>query len=334
MIFKGLELICPHCRGDLAQASEKGIRCRACNRSFRITLGIPDLRVAADPYIGVEEEYAKVERLAERFDDLDFPAYLEFYYSITDVVRPELARAYIRSLLAAGPRTRDWLASWEQVARREAPGRALLEVGCGTAPLLVAAEKYPTRVGVDIALRWLVIGKKRLTDAGLDIPLICACAEALPFGPARFDTVVADSTIEHLADQPRGLAEMHSVMQPGARIFLSTPNRYCPGPDPQTKMWGGTYLPEKWMAAIVLRQGGRIPKRHLLTGGELHSLLAGAGFRDIEIYLPGVPADQRAHFSGAMRAAMAVYDTVRRVPLLRSVMKLVGPLFHAVARRS
>jgi len=329
MSFKGIEICCPHCRGELERPRQDALVCVGCRRSYPVLLDIPDLRVFPDPYIGIEEDRAKGCRLAERFHDFDFEGFVNFYYSMTPVVSAHHAREYTRGLLAAAARTQAWLASWEAVAGA-GPAESLLEIGCGTAPLLVAAKGYGCRVGVDIAFRWLVVGKKRLAEAGLDLPLICACAEALPFRDAVFDRGVADSVIEHLKDQPQAMREVRRVLRPGGRLFVATPNRFSLGPDPQTKVWAGGWLPQSWIAAMVRRQGGLPPVRNLLTVRQLRRLLSGAGFEDIQIFLPRIPAEQRAHFPPLMRRLAAAYEYARRFAISRELLYLVGPMLHAV----
>jgi SAM-dependent methyltransferase len=332
MDFRGIEIVCPHCRGELATVREDLIRCSGCGRESPVILGIPDLRVFPDPYIGIEEDRAKARRLAERFDEFDFEGFIHFYYSQTSVVPPHHARLYTRGLLAASVRAGDWLDGWEAAARR-GPAETLLDVGCGTAPVLAAAKKYRRCIGVDIAFRWLIVAKKRLTEAGVQAPLICACAEALPFPAASFDRAVADSALEHLRDQPRALAEIHRVLRPEGHVFLATPNRFSLGPDPQTGVWAGGWLPESWTAAIVKRQGGIPPVRCLLSISSLRRLLRAAGFGRLQVFLPRVPPKQRAQFSPAMNFLMAAYDVVLRFPPTRYMLYLIGPLFHAVAMK-
>jgi SAM-dependent methyltransferase/uncharacterized protein YbaR (Trm112 family) len=332
MNFQGVEICCPQCRSELEHAREEELACVRCNRRYPIVLGIPDLRIFPDPYIGFEDERAKVRCLAERFAQLDFEGFVDFYYSITSVVPAHHARQYKRGLLAGEVRARAWLEAWESAAGHP-PTDTLLEIGCGTAPLLVAAQRYQRRMGVDIALRWLVVGKKRLAEAGLDLPLLCACAEALPLRDASFDRVVADSVIEHLKDQRAALGEVYRVLRPGSYIFAATPNRFSLGPDPQTGIWAGSWLPSSWTDAIVRRQGGIPPIRHLLRMQELGRLLRQGGFEDIRIFLPAIPADQQAHFSGALKRLIALYDLARRLPGSRHLLYLLGPLFQAVARK-
>jgi len=335
MDFKGVDICCPHCRGELQQPGGGQLVCLGCTRRFPIVLEIPDLRVFPDPYIGFAEERAKVQKLAAGYPHFDFEGFIDFYYSITSVVPPQHAQMYKRGLLAGVDRARAWLEAWEAAAGgRVEHGGALLEIGCGTAPLLAAAGGYAPRCGVDIALRWLVVAKKRLEHAGVDLPLICACAEALPFREPQFDRVVLDSALEHVKDQAKTLVEARRVLRSGGALFVATPNRLSVGPDPHTGVWCGSWLPAKWTAAIVRRQGGIPPLRRLLSATQLARLLAEEGFNEIVIFLPKIPAGQRARFSPFLRRLVSLYETGARLQISRQILHRIGPLLQAVARNA
>ncbi len=339
MIFKGIEICCPHCKGDLKETDQReaGFQCVSCDRRFPIILGIPDLRVFADPYMEVEGDRAKGIRVGSRLGELTFAEFVDFYYSLTPVVPPHHARRYTRGLMAAVARAKGALASWENaVGLNGQPAAAsLLEIGCGSAPLLVAAApRFARVVGVDIAFRHLVMAKKRLAEVGLSVPLICACAEGLPFPEGAFDWVVAESVIEHVQDQRKTLAECLRVMRPAGRLCVSTPNRYSLGPDPQTGIWGGGLLPEQWVAAYVRWQGGLPPKRRLLSARSLCRLVRDAGFSPPRILLPDVPAGQRSHFGKGMKLLIDVSHITKRLPVSRQLLHWGGPLLHAVAEKS
>jgi SAM-dependent methyltransferase/uncharacterized protein YbaR (Trm112 family) len=335
----GLELVCPRCRGDLAEvgSSPPALVCPTCG-SYPVIHGIPDLRVFPDPYIDLELDRAKAVALAERFTDFDFPRFVGHYYRNTAAVPPADAARFTRSLMGASARAEVALAGWEGRAGddRHRP-LDLLEIGCGTGPVLVAAraagDRYRVVAGIDIALRWLVVAQRRLADEKVSIPLICACGEALPFADAGFDRVVADSMLEHASDQSRVLSEAYRVLRPGGRLFLATPNRRSVGPDPHTGLWGGSWLPASWSAAYVRRKGGIPPKRRLLSESELRGLVARAGFREASVFTPTVPGGQRAHLSAGLRLLAAAYSAMRTVPGMDALLRWAGPMLHLVARR-
>lgn len=340
MIFKGVEICCPHCRGDLEKEEEQdaSLRCLSCGRRFPVVFGIPDLRAFPDPYIAPEPDRAKGKKVAARFDELSFRELLDYYYSITEVVPPRHAQQYTRGVLAGVPRSKAALAFWQHAEGAAGQGATvpmrLLDIGCGTAPLLVAAAgQYEGFVGIDIAFRWLVVAKKRLAEAGLDVPLLCACAEALPFPEGAFDRVVLDSVIEHVRDQPAALAESYRVMRPGGFLFAATPNRYSLGPDPQTGLWAGSLLPERWSAAYVRYLGGIPPKRKLLSARALTRLLRKTNFRAPRVMLPDIPEGQRAQLGGFAQRLVDLYHAVKKVPGARTVLQWIGPLLYAVAQK-
>jgi SAM-dependent methyltransferase len=339
MIFKGIAICCPICRGDLAEAGEpiQALCCASCGRSFPVVLGIPDLRVFPDPYIDIEADRAKALTLATRYDELDFQGLVDFYYSVTPAVPGKHAKQYKRALMSGVTRAELALDAWDaHDARPSRPAESLLEVGCGTAPLLVAAARRSGSrlAGVDIAFRWLAIAKKRLAEAGLDPPLLCACAEALPFPSGQFDRVVAESVLEHLSDQPQGVREIARVTRPGGRLFLSTPNRFSIGPDPHLGVWGGGYLPRTLVDAYARRQGAVPPKRRLLSRNALVTLLERGGLELIDLFLPDIAADQRYQFPPLMRLAIDAYQTAKRAPLTRHALNVVGPIFYGVCRKA
>jgi len=359
MNFKGIDICCPYCKGDLNETKSKiedsrsrlekpspnfsildvlssELFCQSCNRVFPVIFDIPDMRVFPDPYIDAEADRAKGLRVASRLEDLNFAELVDFYYSITSVVPPQHARQYKRGLMAGIARAEGALASWESAidANDHIHVRSLLDVGCGTAPMLVAAaSRFEKCVGVDIAFRWLVVARKRLAEANLDLPLICACAEALPFPEGLFDRVVTESVLEHLRDQPRALVECCRVMKQSGYLYVATPNRLSLGPDPHMGLWAGGYLPERWVATYVRWQGGIPPKRQLLSARSLTRLLLEAAFKSPRVYLPNVSVAQRSQCGKGLQRLVDFYHLARRLPVSRQILRWIGPLLYAVAQK-
>jgi len=61
--------------------------------------------------------------------------------------------------------------------------------------------------GIDIALRWLIVARKRLEGSKTKVPLICCCAESLPFPNESFHWVVASATLEHTHETGKAITE-------------------------------------------------------------------------------------------------------------------------------
>lgn len=325
-------LCCPHCRSALEVATSE-LACRGCQRRFPVIAGIPDLRVFPDPFIDLEADRAKARHLAERSADFDFPGLVRHYYATTSVVPPRDAERFTRSLMGAVARADAALEAWAHAAPAPADG-TLLDLGCGTAPLLVASRgRFQRRIGVDIALRWLIVAKKRLAEAGVDATLVCACAEALPLPDATVGVVAAESALEMLRDQEAAMREAHRVLRPHGRLWLTTPNRWSVGPDPHVGTWAAGYLPERLVFRRVLREGGIAPVRSLLSLRSLRSLLRRAGFAEPHAFPPDVPEGQRRTMRAPVRAAVGLYRLVRSLAPGRKLLLLIGPMIAAVATR-
>ncbi len=265
----GMELACPACRASLEEA-KAGYRCPSCRRSYPIVAGIPDLRVRSDRYLTLEEDRAKAVALAAH-QDLGFADLLRRYWEMTPQVPTTLAERYVAVALDGERRGGAFLDD----SGVDCAGRTLLDVGCGTGGLLAAAAQRGARpIGVDIALRWLVVARRRFAEAGLDVPLVAADGAMLPFRPGSFDVTVSVSTLEHAEDQ-RGLLHwcLDSV-RPGGACRVVVANRFSLAPEPTVRLWGLGFLPRRWAPAYVrLRRSTRYQFVRPLSLTELRAML-------------------------------------------------------------
>lgn len=110
---------------------------------------------------------------------------------------------------------RTGLARWRDWLTRGARGRTL-EVGCGTGRNL---HRYPTDVTL-IALEFdadaLAAAKKRSPHT----VFVRASAEALPFRPGVFDTVVSSLVFCSVPRPEVGLAEIHRALTPDGELRM------------------------------------------------------------------------------------------------------------------
>ncbi len=329
-VVNAIEFVCPLCKGEL-QACAESYYCARDERSYRITHGIADFRVFSDPYISIADEDCKVERLLNAYARCTFDELVAFYYRITDDVSPELARKYQRYTASSVTRGESSLAEIRQA--RAQVGGALLDVGCGTAGLLAAAagDEYEQFIGVDIALRWLVIAQKRWEELGRKATLVCACAEYLPFRDHRFQLVVASDIIEHTRDPVELMREARRVLDHDGALFLSTPNRWTLAPDPHMKLFGLGFLPRAWRDAYV-RAVRHVPYRiRTLNYFEIQRLFLQSGFERWNIYLPAFEPAHAARLTRWERAIVPLYHALKDLPVLKWYVYLYGPLFHMLA---
>jgi ubiquinone/menaquinone biosynthesis C-methylase UbiE len=143
-----------------------------------------------DPYARITElDEATVASLAERFE-----------------------------IRAADPRQRQL---WnDALSRAPSPaGPRVLEVGCGTGIITALIADLPGAtevVGVDPATGFVDRARRRAPSLRFQV----ADGRALPFGDASFDGVVLATTLCHIPEPGRALAEARRVLRPGGYLLV------------------------------------------------------------------------------------------------------------------
>ena len=327
-----VELACPACGAALPDPS----RCGACGREYGSVAGVPDLRVEyPDPSVSLEEDLARAQELADAAAGCDFAGLLRHRWRFGD--RPAaLVERFVASDLRAVARSDEYLDAVER-ARGRGLGAddLLLEVGCGTGPLAVAAAARGTRVvATDVSMRWIVLASKRIAEAGAEgIALVCSSAEDAPFPPESFDVVVASDVIEHAERPSDFVAGCARMLKPGGMLFLATPNRFSLGLEPHVRLWGVGWLPRPLAKRYVraVRKTG-YDHVHLLSAPKLRRLLRSAGLEP-RIVPPEIPPGTQELYGGLELALVRAYNRARRYAPVRAGLLAVGPFFHVFATK-
>jgi len=326
-----LQPICPAC-GSIPSGGPREWACPGCGASYRGIRGIIDLRTGEDEFLPNRADWDYAERLDADFDRLDFRGLLERYFDLSPEIPAALRRRQVAHILTAPDRVRGWLDALGPIAE----GSAWLDLGCGSGSFLAAVAPSGRPIaGVDIALRWLVVARKRLDEEGLGhVPLACGCAEHLPFADRAFGAVVAGDVIEHVADQAATLREGHRVLRPGGRLFLASPNRFNLAPEPHVGVWGVGYFPRRWMASYVLVVSGRDFRAiRTLGSGEWKRTLRESPFGRTRINVPGLPEADLGEFGPIKRSIGRFYNRIISTRIGQALGRRVGPLFHVVCER-
>ncbi len=311
-----MDFVCPVCKGALVSETD-AYHCTPCAKSFPIVCGIPDFRVAPDPYIGMEADREKGRHLEAVGRTRSFHQMLDYYYSITPEDPPDLAVGWTAHALAAPD-----IAAATLGERR---GDNLLDIGCATGGMLQAGAKNFTRVvGMDVAFRWLVVAQVGLRESGVPALLVCANAEALPFPARSFDWITCIDVMEHLRDPQQAASEFHRV---APRLLCVANNRYSPLADPHVGMFGLGYLPRTWQPRYVAWRRKDLHRYNVRMPGarELKAVLRGAGYTRVSVSAARLFAPHRP----GLAAPLAVYNKLVRV--LNPVLRYISPKIEAIA---
>lgn len=105
------------------------------------------------------------------------------------------------------------------------PGESVLDVGCGTGSLAIAAKRRVglggSVYGIDPGTEMIARAEHKPKKAGVQITFGMAYAQSLPFPDAHFDVVLSTVMMHHipLRERPHAVREMHRVLKPGGRLL-------------------------------------------------------------------------------------------------------------------
>jgi len=102
------------------------------------------------------------------------------------------------------------------------PGDRVLEVGVGTGLSLPLYPQDVTVTGIDVSVPMLQKARQRTAQLELENvdALLEMDAQAMSFGDASFDKVVAMYVVSVVEDPARLLEELHRVCRPDGEIFI------------------------------------------------------------------------------------------------------------------
>jgi ubiquinone/menaquinone biosynthesis C-methylase UbiE len=106
------------------------------------------------------------------------------------------------------------------------PGDSILEVGCGTGTLTLAAKRRagPSgRVfGIDVIPGMIELSQRKAAQADEDVTFQLGNIDSIPFPDSQFNVVMCSFMIFHMSENTRrrGIAEIHRVLRPQGRLLV------------------------------------------------------------------------------------------------------------------
>jgi 2-polyprenyl-3-methyl-5-hydroxy-6-metoxy-1,4-benzoquinol methylase len=181
----------------------------------------------------------------------------------------------------------------------------VLDVGCSTGYLAERLQQGgATVVGLDMDERAAELARRFCTEVHVgDIETM-----ELPFEPGSFDAIVCGDLIEHVRDPQAMLARLRSLLRPGGRLVLSTPN--IANWAMRLSLLFGRFRYTEW---------GILDKTHthFFTRKTLRECLETAGYRivvfDYTVPVPLLSAprvEAIAHRLGRLRPSLLAYQFV------------------------
>jgi len=175
--------------------------------------------------------------------------------------------SYMRKMTFGRERTlREMTVSLAQVK----PGDCVLEAGCGTGTLTLAAKRQAgpsgKAFGIDIIPGMIELSQRKAAQANEEVTFQLGSIDDIPFSANQFDVVMCSFMIFHMSEMVRrkGITEIYRVLKPRGRLLVLD-----------------LALPAQPLPRAIARAlfGGML--QHDLR--ELLPLMETSGFSDIEI---------------------------------------------------
>ncbi|MGE4340836.1 MAG: bifunctional demethylmenaquinone methyltransferase/2-methoxy-6-polyprenyl-1,4-benzoquinol methylase UbiE [Pigmentiphaga sp.] len=171
------------------------------------------------------------------------------------------------------------------------PGMKVLDIAGGTGDLAQAFARQAGPTGevwlTDINESMLRVGRDRLLDTGLLLPVAVCDAEQLPFANNTFDRVSVAFGLRNMTHKDRALASMLRVLRPGGKLLVLEFSRIARPLEPAYDWYSFNILP--WLGRKVANDEGSY--RYLAESIRMHpdqetlaGLMRDVGFERVQYF--------------------------------------------------
>jgi ubiquinone/menaquinone biosynthesis C-methylase UbiE len=266
---------------------------------------------------GVEAQ-SYTQRLAPKEDEMKKVENENSTPGTTGLVLHRAARFYDFMVWVAMPGRERFFREKVIDLARVKPGESILDVGCGTGTLAIAAKRRvgPTGevYGIDASPEMVARASRKAEKAMVEVVFKSGVVEALPFPDAHFDVVLSTLMLHHLPRKAREQCalEIRRVLKPSGRVLAVD--------------FGGSERKKRGVLANFHHRHGHVKLSDMiavLSGAGLNSVESGAvGIKDLNFVLATADAapnherrDERTettsgHTRSSVRLLMALLGVV------------------------
>lgn len=164
----------------------------------------------------------------------------------------------------------------------------ILDIGSGRGDFVVAAAKLGGRVvGLERNKQYIKETLAKAKKNKVEVKIINALAEKLPFKTETFDLINISEVLEHVNDPLSVLKEVYRVLKKGGTVYLSICNRYGLK-DPHYKLYFINWLPRRIADLLCHKQENdngrqRLSEMHYYTYRKIKAIFDMIGYAVVDI---------------------------------------------------
>lgn len=177
-----------------------------------------------------------------------------------------------------------------------AEGDHVLEVAPGPGYLSIELAKLRKLqiTGLDISETFVAIARRNAQSAGVEVDFQHGNASAMPFGNAKFDFLMCTSSFKNFSEPIKALNEMHRVLKPGGKAWISDLRRDVSDETIDTFVkdtmkvtgFGGAFMKYTFKHSLRPRA---------LTAAQFKELIAQTPFKKVEIMENSIDLEVRLY---------------------------------------